>query len=201
MKKLLVIALVLGVALGVFAGGFKGGFRPGPVNPPRFDAKVVEPKEFTWRERFGYEKGLGATLRVQDREQLKEQLRLHFRTRIAEAVNEMGLSKEQLEKIYNAAKDTRENLKRLANEISETQKQYYEALVKRDTEKVKELREKLVNLSNSVRDTYKKYYDTVSDIVTVGQLNRLRLWRVDCRGFATVFLTDEGFEVLEDFLK
>ncbi|KHC92333.1 hypothetical protein Mc24_02853 [Thermotoga sp. Mc24] len=206
MKRFLVVMLVLTVALGVFAAGYRGfaerpaferqpmgyaqqfpGYKGDPYCTP--DAFMYGTPQMRTERGFGY----GLKLQIRDEEQLK----LVLKTRIAEALNNLNLNDDQLKELYNVAKETKEQLDSLKEKFLQLHEEYYNALVKRDTETAEDLKDQIDDLRDEVQDIYRDFVDKVDDIITVDQY---RNFRGDGR-MLFVLLTDEGFEVLEEMVQ
>ncbi|MDK2786765.1 MAG: hypothetical protein PWQ80_1444 [Thermotoga sp.] len=198
MKKFLVVMMVLVVAMGLFAAG--RGFGGYPMGPG-FDRHPMVygeehcfgygAPEYPMRAERGFNYGLG--LRIRDEEQLK----LAFKTRVAEALDQLNLSDDQLKELYNVVKEAKEKIDSLEEKLAQLREEYYNALVKRDTETAKGLQDQMWDLKDEISDTYRDFVRKVDDIITVDQYRRFR----GLERMLFVLLTDEGFEVLQDMVQ
>ena len=185
MKRFLVVILVLTAAMGLFAAGYRG-FNRAYCPAPQYGVPVLN--EFRMRAERGFGHGLG--LRFRDEEQLK----LAFKTKVAEVINQLDLNDEQLKELYEVAKEAKEKIDTLEEKLVQLREEYYNALVKRDTKTAEDLKDQLWDLKDEISDTYRDFVKKVDDFITVDQYRRFR----GLEKALFVLLTNEGFEVLED---
>ncbi|PLV60128.1 hypothetical protein [Thermotoga sp. KOL6] len=197
MRKFLVVMMVLTVAMGLFAVGYGNPDRQ-PLMGQAYMHKHPEPQfgvPGPERERARLERGFGYGLRLQLRDE--EQMELMFKTRIAETINQLDLSDEQLNEIYETTKETKETIDSLREKSEQLLQEYYNALVERDEKEAKDLKDQMWDLKDEIRDAYREFVEKIDDIITIDQYRRFR----GIEKMLFVLLTDEGFEVLEEMVQ